>query len=129
MFVIANVVLPLIYLELFPFSLAPMFSDAPRLYCEYVVTAPDGLELPLVDFGLHRTYWGNPPVGMGFRCKASADCFGRVPSTETITSAVRTGFARHPALDHVIVKRTVIGDIDGRTVGPVDVAEWRIDRP
>ena len=37
--------MPLVTTELYPFSRAPMFADAPRQYCDYAVITPDGRRL------------------------------------------------------------------------------------
>src|SRR5580704_16284260 len=76
LFVFVFATVPLIRTELYPFSRAPMFEDAPLLYCDYAVTDPDGRPLELLDFGLHRNYWGNPlGVGVGFEPPPSLDIF------------------------------------------------------
>ena len=66
-FVLLNVLIPLLIMDLYPFSRAPMFADAPQLYCDYQLFDPRGNALDVLDFGLHRNYWGNPVgEGVGF---------------------------------------------------------------
>ncbi len=83
LFCLAFAVVPLLTTELYPFSRAPMFADAPRRYCDYAVVTPDGRRLTepqdLARFGLQRNYWGNPlGVGVGFEPAESVDVFGKV---------------------------------------------------
>ena len=40
LFCLTFAVTPLLTTELYPFSRAPMFADAPRLYCDYTIYAP-----------------------------------------------------------------------------------------
>ena len=61
LFCLAFAVTPLVTTELYPFSRAPMFADAPRQYCDYAVITPDGRRLTdprrLALLGLQRNYW------------------------------------------------------------------------
>src|SRR5947199_9372326 len=41
-FVAANLIIPLTLGDVYPFTVAPMFSDAPRSYCNYRVYDPSG---------------------------------------------------------------------------------------
>jgi hypothetical protein len=141
-FCAANLIVPLIWVEMFPFSRAPMFADAPRLYCSYVIETPDRQRLgetkgkdprrafeELKPFGLERTYWGNPlGVGVGFEPARTVDRFGEVASKEEIDESVRRGLAGRPEWDYVFVKQTVIGPTDGGRVGTKQKERWRVDR-
>src|SRR5690242_16547886 len=60
----ANVVVPLVWGDVYPFTSAPMFRDAPICCGNYRVFAPDGRELPAEDWLVQRIYDGNP-VGYG----------------------------------------------------------------
>ena len=42
LFGLASIVVPVVYGELYPFTIAPMFRDSPKLYCIYQVLSPDG---------------------------------------------------------------------------------------
>src|SRR5262245_45102522 len=94
-FLLVNLLVPLLIVDLYPFSRAPMFADAPRLYCDYHVYDPEGSELhlagpdgkarvlvdgkPVPALGLHRNYWGNPiGAGVGFIPPQTVDQFGKV---------------------------------------------------
>ena len=142
-FCLVNVAVPLAWVEMFPFSRAPMFADAPRLYCAYVIETPDGRTLgedredndprqayeELKPFGLERNYWGNPlGVGVGFRPAESADEFGNIASEADVTAAVRRGLALHPEWAYVTVRQTVIGPTDEGGVGPVQKKQWPVTR-
>src|SRR3954469_6337007 len=61
---VANVVVPLLWGDVYPFTSAPMFRDSPRQFCNYHVYAADGTELPATDWLVQRVYDGNP-VGYG----------------------------------------------------------------
>ncbi len=128
-FCAANVLVPLCLVELYPFSRAPMFCDAPQRYCDYQVTAPDGSALNVKDFALQRNYWGNPLVGMGVRPPETLDRFGEVPSRDEVTAHVRERLARFPGLEYVEVVQEVVGPVDERHVGVVRREAWRVENP
>jgi hypothetical protein len=130
LFVAAFALVPLVRAELYPFSRAPMFADAPRCYCEYAVTDPSGKPLDLLAFGLQRNYWGNPPgAGVGFEPPSSLDVFGQVPRHVAVTAQVRERLAAFPRLPYVDVQQTVIRPVDDRPVEPRRSALWRVDNP
>src|SRR4051812_46002343 len=60
----ANVVVPALWGDVYPFTSAPMFRDSPARCCGYHVFAPDGRELPAENWLVQRVYDGNP-VGYG----------------------------------------------------------------
>ena len=129
-FVLVSMVVPLYRTELFPFSRAPMFADAPRRYCEYRVVSPDGSPLDLRDFGIHRNYWGNPlGVGAGFLPADTADRFGEVSDPETVIARVTACLARRPDLEFVEVVREVIGPLKSGGIGTVETDCWRVPNP
>ena len=53
-FILANLMIPLLFGDLFPLTSTPMFRDRPQVYCNYRIYAPDGSELPVQDFALER---------------------------------------------------------------------------
>ena len=121
---------PVLRMELYPFSRAPMFADAPLRYCEYTVTDPEGRSVDLALVGLQRTYWGNPlGVGVGFRPVDSLDVFGEVPSPEAVSAGVQRRLSALPELAYVDVSRTVIGPLADRRIGPVEEESWRVNNP
>ncbi len=120
LFVLAFAAVPLFRTELYPFSRAPMFADAPLRYCEYAVTDPDGRPLDLLPFGLQRNYWGNPiGAGVGFLPPPAVDVFGEVAPSDEVAERVRERLAAFRELPYVEVRQTVIGAVDDRRVGPV----------
>ncbi len=130
-FVLLNLLIPLLIVDLYPFSRAPMFADAPQLYCAYHLYGPRGEELSLLEFGLHRNYWGNPlGAGVGFLPPASVDRFGSVASRDEVTAHLHERLHGRPDLAHVEVVQEVIGD-RGQQVGviPEMTQRWRIENP
>ena len=60
----ANIVVPIVWGDVYPFTSAPMFRDSPTECCNYQVYAADGRELPPDDWCVQRIYDGNP-IGYG----------------------------------------------------------------
>ncbi len=128
-FAALNVLVPLCVLELYPFSIGPMFRDAPRRYTEYSAVGPDGTPVPLVELGLHRRYNGNPPWGTGFLHRPTIDNFdGDPPPMPEVAAWVRERLAGRPEAS-VTVTRRVIADLGDGTVGPVAEESVRVDNP
>lgn len=129
-FLILNVAIPLALMDLYPFSRGPMFSDSPRHYSQFRVMSPEGKELDLMDFGLHRIYWGNPPgSGSGYFLPPTIDHFGSIPDTTTIAQQVQKKLQEMPNLSHVNVVHETVGDVDGNRVGVVSRVEIQVDNP
>jgi hypothetical protein len=129
-FVLFAVGVPLAQTELYPFSRAPMFADAPRCYCNYLIFAPDRRALDPRDFGLQRNYWGNPlGVGAGFLPAETVDRFGEAADRETVTARVASCLDYHPELEFVEVVREVIGPRESGGVGLVRTDYWRVPNP
>jgi len=129
-FLLLNVLIPLLIVDLYPFSRAPMFADAPQLYCSYQLFDPRGNPLDVLDFGLHRNYWGNPVgEGVGFKPPHSVDQFGIIGDPEEITPHVQNRLRQWPELAYVEVLQEVIGDEDGRRVGVIRKRRWRVENP
>ena len=134
LFCLAFAAVPLLTTELYPFSRAPMFADAPRQYCEYALVTPDGRRLTdaadLRPFGLQRNYWGNPlGVGVGFRPAPAVDDFGRVASRVEVFAIVAPRLKLHPDWPWVEVEQTVIGPTDADHVGVVERRTLHVDNP
>jgi hypothetical protein len=126
--------MPLLTTELYPFSRAPMFADAPQHYCEYTVVTPGGRRLTeatdLLPFGLQRNYWGNPlGVGVGFKPAPTVDDFGKVATRQEVIDAVTPRLKQFPEWKSVEVEQRVIGPIDGDHVGVVETHFWRVNNP
>lgn len=123
-----NLLIPFFIVDLYPFSRAPMFADAPLVYCDYHVFGPDGNELRPLDFGLQRNYWGNPVgQGVGFMPPASVDQFGTIAEPEAITVELQKRLAQQAELAYVDVVQDVIGDLDGQRVGITRTTRWRVE--
>ena len=125
---LAVTIFPLLFGELFPFSSAPMFRDAPSVYCEYSVRGPNGKALPLKTFELQRNYDGNP-VGMGAgRTPApTLDTFGRVVAMDRVRSHVRRQLiAQYPKLPYVDVSQKIVGAVDDDRVGVISDQTIRV---
>jgi hypothetical protein len=131
-FVLLNVVIPLLIVDLYPFSRAPMFADAPQVYCNYQLYDPSGQALDVLDFGLHRNYWGNPVgEGVGFRPPRSIDEFGAVPDASVVTDHLLIRLRQRPDLRYVEVVQEVIGAVDDQKVGelPKQRLSWCVENP
>jgi len=134
LFCLAFAVTPLVTTELYPFSRAPMFADAPRQYCDYAVITPDGRRLTdprrLALLGLQRNYWGNPlGVGVGFEPAESADVFGATAPRERVTEMVEERLKGFTNVKYVDVEQSVVGPTDADHVGVIWMARWRVDNP
>jgi hypothetical protein len=122
-----QLVAPLFYLELYPFSRSPMFRDAPRVYCEYEVVDDEGRSLPLADFQLTRVYFGNPPgLGVGHGPPVTIDRFGEITPQKELLASVVEGLARRGGPEVVTVTRRVVGSVDEQTVGVTSTQRWRV---
>jgi hypothetical protein len=130
LFVIAIATVPLLCQELYPFSRAPMFADAPQCYYEYTVLDPAGKALDLQSFGLQRNYWGNPlGVGVGFQPPESLDLFDRLASREALSGWIQERLARFPRLEYVVVAQRQISSFDDRSVGEMKHAAFLVPNP
>jgi len=129
----ANIGLPLIFGDVYPFTSAPMFRDSPRECCNYRVLAPDGRELPTTDWLVQRIYDGNPVgYGVGVRPPPVLEGeFGVVHDKTLVTRHIEGQFSRdgNGQHDFVDVEQQTIGSIDPQHVGIVRISRWRIDRP
>lgn len=127
-FALCNLTLPIVFGELYPFTIVPMFRDHPQLYCQYRVIGGDGAELPLHGFALHRNYDGNPVgFGTGIKPQYSLDEFGSAPDEQELRSHVsRILNSRYPDMRFVDVVQTVIGPTDSRTVGVIRETRIRV---
>src|SRR5438045_2716938 len=99
LFVAANLIVPLTLGDVYPFTVAPMFCDAPQAYCNYRVYGPGGELLadnstrqidPLSKpdpFCLRRYYDGNPTgLGVGVCPPRTIDCgeFGGIHGEQRV---------------------------------------------
>ena len=107
----ANVLVPLVCGDIFPFTSSPMFRDAPRAYCVYRAFGPDGMEIPVETLLLQRVYDGNPPgYGVGIRPPDTLARFGEIAAESEIKKHV----ARHMAgYEFVTIEQDVVACEDG----------------
>jgi len=121
---------PLVVVDLYPISSAPMFNEEPRLYCDYCVKDKTGQELPLEWFHLHRNDNGNPPgFGHGKIPRWSLDRLGRKPTPTEVTQAVQAGLREKGWTGPVEVSWWVIGDLDGNKIGIIDANQIQVALP
>lgn len=142
-FVVANIAIPLTLGDVYPFTVAPMFSDAPREYCDYRVYDPDGKLLAdnstrRIDppgapdpFCLRRYYDGNPAgLGVGVCPPRTIDggVFGSVQSEQHVRKHFEQCLKDHPDLAFVDVEQDIVGPVDELRVGVMKTNRWRIGR-
>ena len=130
----ANVLVPLVFGDVYPFTSAPMFRDCPGQCANYRVLTADGSELPAEEWLLTRVYDGNPVgYGVGLRPPAVIELeFGAVASEAQVRSHVQQQLARpqHRQHQHVVVVQEIVGPLSGSgRVGIVQTNRWRIERP
>jgi len=128
----ANVVVPLVFGDVYPFTSAPMFRDCPSTCCNYRVVLPDGKEAPAADWLVQRIYDGNP-VGYGVGLHPPAVLEQQFGLTHE-ESAIRQHFERQLAwpeckYSDIEVVQDVIGPTANGRVGVVDSRRWQIARP
>jgi hypothetical protein len=129
----ANVVVPLVWGDVYPFTSSPMFRDTPTCCCNYHVYAPDGRELPAEDWLVQRIYDGNPiGYGVGICPPAVLESeFGQVCDEKTVREHIAAQFKnpKHKIFSYVDVVQDHIGPIDSQHVGIVHTSRWRVERP
>ena len=127
---VANVVVPLAMGDVYPFTSAPMFRDAPQLYCNYRLQGPDGQPLPSERFLCHRIYDGNPVgYGVGLKPPRVLEEFGVAHDEATVRRHIgeQLAAAENRGFAYVDVEQEVIGPVDGGRIGVVRVDRWRIE--
>jgi hypothetical protein len=129
----ANVVVPLVWGDVYPFTSSPMFRDAPACCCNYRVYGPDGRELPQEDWLVQRIYDGNP-VGYGVGIQPPAvleQDFCRPADEPAVRAHIGRQFA-NPANEnypYVEIVQEHIGPIDSQHVGIMRTDRWRVTQP
>jgi hypothetical protein len=141
-FIAANLLVPLTLGDVYPFTVAPMFRDAPRRYCNYRVFAPDGTVLadnstrrgdPLSKpdpFLLRRYYDGNPVgFGVGVRPPVTLGDFGPVHDEAEIRSHFARVWPAEMTHAYVVVEQEIVGPLTGGRVGILETRRFRVERP
>lgn len=128
-FLLLNLAVPALWGDIFPFTAAPMFRDAPRVYCVYRAYDPSGKEVSLESLLLQRIYDGNPPgYGVGIKPPETLAQFGEVPDEATLRKHVTEQLADLPDLPFVDVEQDLIGCTDGECLGVLETRRFRVER-
>lgn len=128
-FVVVNVLVPVVFGEVFPFTCAPMFREAPRSYCNYRMFAPDGTELTPAEGMFERHYNGNPiGLGVGVTPPRSIDQFGAVHEEAAIREHGGQLLSQHADWRFVEIEQEVIAALPDGSVGRKRIDRWRIER-
>jgi hypothetical protein len=126
-FAALSVIVRVAFRELYPFSVVPVFSDAPRTMCAYRAWDPDGRPIRPARLGLQRNYWGIPAsFPSGLEPPATLDVPGQVPTEAAVRDFVQARLAKLPGLAFVVVEQRVLGAVDERRVGVTRVSRWKI---
>jgi hypothetical protein len=141
-FAIANVIVPLTLGDVYPFTVAPMFRDAPQHYANHRVFSPAGEKIAdnsrrALDsansadpFLLRRYYDGNPVgCGVGICPPKTLDEFGVVPDEQTVRAHIAKHWPSELKYKYVEVEQEIIGPIDAQRVGVQRTHRWRMERP
>ena len=130
----ANVVVPLVWGDVYPFTSAPMFRDNPRRCCNYRVLAPGGTQLPAEAWLCQRVYDGNPlGYGVGITPPAVIEQeFGQVHGVNQVREHIGRILSRpeHAQLEYVDVVQELIGPLpqEEERVGAVRSIQIRVSR-
>jgi hypothetical protein len=126
----ANLLVPVLWGDVYPFTSSPMFRDAPTQYCSYKVLSLDGRELPSSDWLLQRIYDGNPVgYGVGLRPPPVLEQqFGIIHDEATVRDHVQRQFAKSQNSHHQFVDiiQETIGPVDAQRVRVVSAEVWRV---
>jgi hypothetical protein len=129
----ANVAIPLLFGDVYPFTSSPMFRDCPARCCNYKIIAADGRELPADEWLVQRVYDGNPVgYGVGIRPPAVLEQqFGEVADEAAVRRHIERQLTLPQHREHASVEvvQEVIGPLsDGNRVGVVQTNRWRVER-
>ncbi len=133
-FLLLNIVVPVVWGDIYPFTSGPMFRDAPKCYCNYYVYGPDGKRLDKKAFLVHRIYDGNPVgYGVGVKPPEVLEDFG-VERDEAycrqhvLAQLKEEANRKYPFVE--IVQEVIGPDPkDDQRVGVVRTDRWRVENP
>lgn len=131
---LANIVVPLVWGDVYPFTSAPMFRDKPQACCNYRVYGPRGEQLSAEDWFCQRVYDGNPlGYGVGIQPPTVIEqTFGQIHTEEQVRACIerQLGRAEHAGLAYVLVEQDVIGALPNNPerVGVIETRSYRIAR-
>jgi hypothetical protein len=127
---LANILVPLGWGDVYPFTSAPMFREAPIECCQYRVLV-DGQEQPASDWCLQRIYDGNPfGYGVGIKPPSVLEqAYGVIHDEPTVRVHIQRQYSlpQHQRIQRVEVIQDVLG-ATGQTVGIVRTNRWTIER-
>jgi hypothetical protein len=131
---VASIVVPVVWGDVYPFTSAPMFRDNPRVCCNYRVFGPGGEELPAAHWLCQRVYDGNPlGYGVGIRPPAVIEQqFGQIHAEEHLRRHVQQLLNRpeYAALDYLRIEQDIIGPLPAapERVGVVETRTLTVGR-
>lgn len=131
LFLAANILLPVCYGDFYPFTSAPMFRDAPQLYCNYKVVDD---EQQMIDPHMalcQRIYDGNPVgYGVGLKPPPVIENFGCVRTKEELAEHLKLLLQRaeHQSRNSLTIFQEVIGPHDDLSVGVIRIDEVTVVR-
>ena len=135
LFVAANILVPLLLIEFYPFTIAPMYDTRLREVTLYAVRGPSGQPLPARDFGLDIANLGADGTATSpfHRHRAripfdSVNIVGQPPlAPQALARRVKQQLAAM-SIPWVIITRTTLGAVDAERAGVVKVEEMRVER-
>jgi hypothetical protein len=133
-FLLANIVVPTVIGDLYPFTSGPMFRDSPTQYCNYRVYGPDGQLLDAETFMVQRIYDGNPVgYGVGIKPPEVLEEFGTVRDQAKCCQHVLAHLSAEAnrKYRYVEIEQEVVGAIDSQRVGVIreKSQRWRVENP
>ena len=129
LFCVINLLVPALFVELYPFTRVTMYSDSPTICYSYKIYDPQGNQLPDIEFGVQSDYDGNwPRVGFGFSLP-TINRVGRPADQAAITDWIEKRLERFPSLSYVDVYKEIMGPIDNQRFGLIRREHWRIRNP
>lgn len=131
-FLLLNIIVPVVWGDIYPFTSGPMFRDSPTRYCNYSVYGPDGQRLAAEAFLVQRIYDGNPVgYGVGIKPPEVLEEFGVERDEAYCRQHVLKHLSAEPNRRYPFVEivQEVIGPVDNERVGVVRTDRWRVENP
>ena len=134
LFLAANIIVPTVIGDLYPFTSGPMFRDAPTQYCNYRVYGPDGKLLDAETFMVQRIYDGNPVgYGVGIKPPEVLEEFGTGRDEAHCCQHVLAHLSAEANRKYpfVEIEQEVVGAVDKQHVGVIreKTQRWRVENP